>query len=57
MLYIVTNLLAFNLTVTIIDGCRFIRPEFDAVQYGGLSRLGTWENGPSEHASEFTIKG
>ncbi|KAK1398141.1 Patellin-6 [Heracleum sosnowskyi] len=36
---------------------KFIRPENIPVQYGGLSRLGDSENGPSKPASEFTVKG
>ncbi|KAL1816948.1 hypothetical protein DCAR_0521360 [Daucus carota subsp. sativus] len=36
---------------------KFIRPENIPVQYGGLSRLGGSENGPSKPASEFTVKG
>lgn len=38
-------------------GCRFIRPEFVPVQYGGLSRPGDLQNGPPKPATEFTIKG
>lgn len=36
---------------------RYIRPEEVPVQYGGLSRPGDLESGPSKPASEFTIKG
>lgn len=37
--------------------CRFIRPEFVPVQYGGLSRTGDFQSGAPKPASEFTIKG
>ncbi|RWW25801.1 hypothetical protein GW17_00009832 [Ensete ventricosum] len=45
------------ISVTTCVGCRFIRPEFVPVQYGGLSRPGDLQNGPPKPATEFTIKG
>ncbi|KAK1351558.1 Phosphatidylinositol transfer protein SEC14 [Heracleum sosnowskyi] len=43
-----------NVTETLY---KYIRPEEVPVQYGGLSRPGDLESGPSKPASEFTIKG
>ncbi|XP_064939360.1 patellin-6-like isoform X1 [Musa acuminata AAA Group] len=46
-----------NVAETLYKCCRFIRPEFVPVQYGGLSRPGDLQNGPPKPATEFTIKG
>ena len=52
-----SKLLCSVISVTTCVGCRFIRPEFVPVQYGGLSRPGDLQNGPPKPATEFTIKG
>ncbi|KAF8394854.1 hypothetical protein HHK36_018791 [Tetracentron sinense] len=36
---------------------KYVKPENIPVQYGGLSRPGDLQNGPSKPASEFTVKG